>query len=523
MNFAIFAGLLFFFCMGSSEALYKRWLKNTDFENPLNWNVKPARAPCGNDRVIIPNDSPVIYMQMNTSLQELTLPKNGEVILGNGVQLAFTQQPSSDCPSANGDVEYTAVNPSSWFNPDNWCSTNTELADCQPASPVDTENVPCLNDDVVFLRHRSYYVTLGQNMQLTVKSLKITGTPFTTSSFTQFVNSTDGRKVFQAPASGGTTSVTITRRGCSDISGCACGNDQGQMLSTICGIKGKRCERSPCKTPVTPVGACCDMCGAVFNCTRGRGFNFNTFKTKLQRNFFNLYPNVTTAVSVTGQGFVQIVLKDLDGGDGSDSATLAAAMKADMDADLKNGGHKYALDAVTLSAESSGGGAAHHKGGGSSGLAGGSIAGIIIGLLLLIAIIAVIFLVYRRGRPDLSRIPSWPNWSRFSRNFTRFSTRREPPSGSATPPRILGPLDPGFNNPLYDSAPFDDANAREMELRSPMEEQPTFDVVGKDGTGFNNPLYAATPGFFTDASEAGTSTAVDMGEAKPAAKSFSRM
>ena len=58
-------------CAGSSDAVYKRWLKNTNFENPLNWNVQPPRAPCGNDRVIIPDDSPVVYFQMNTTLQEL--------------------------------------------------------------------------------------------------------------------------------------------------------------------------------------------------------------------------------------------------------------------------------------------------------------------------------------------------------------------------------------------------------------------------------------------------------------------
>ncbi|KAL8604878.1 hypothetical protein ACOMHN_028506 [Nucella lapillus] len=522
MNFVIFIGIVLLVCSGGIEASYKRWLKNTDFENPLNWNVQPPRAPCGNDRVLIPNGSPVIYLQTNTSLQELTLPKSGELILGNGVQLAFTPYPSTDCPSAGGDVEFTADTPSNWFNPDNWCATSAELTDCRPSSPVDTENVPCLNDDVVFLRHRSYYVTLGHDMQLTMKSLKITGTPFTTSTFGQYVSSADGRKMFQAPPSGAPTSLTITRRPCGDMAGCACGNDQGQMMNAICAIKGKTCERSPCKNPVTPVGACCDLCGAIFNCTRGRGFNFNAFQTKLQRTFFNLYPNVTTAVSVTGQGFVQIVLKDLDGGDGTDSVSLASRLKADLDADLKNGGHKYALDAFTLTGESSGG-KAHHKAGTTSSLAGGSVAGIIIAIILAVVVIAVVFLVYRRGRPDLSRMPSWHRFSRnFSRFSNRFSTRRESPLGSANPPRTLGPLDPGFNNPLYDSAPFDDSNAREMELRSPMEEQPTFDMMGKDDAGFNNPLYAATPGFFTDATVGGSST-VDIGEAKPAASSASKL
>ena len=74
------------------------------------------------------------------------------------------------------DVEFTALNPSKWLNPDNWCATATEQADCQPASPVDTENVPCVHDDSVFLRHQSYYVDLGTNLQFSMKTLKIAGT-----------------------------------------------------------------------------------------------------------------------------------------------------------------------------------------------------------------------------------------------------------------------------------------------------------------------------------------------------------
>lgn len=38
---------------------------------------------------------------------------------------------------------------------------------------------------------------------------------------------------------------------------------------------------------------------------------------------------------------------------------------------------------------------------------------------------------------------------------------------------------------------LDAPQAREMELRSPMEEQPTFDVAGSQG-GFENPMYGAT-------------------------------
>ena len=37
-------------------------------------------------------------------------------------------------------------------------------------------------------------------------------------------------------------------------------------------------------------------------------------------------------MSITGAGYVQLVLKDQDGGDGTDSYRLAALVKADVDA-----------------------------------------------------------------------------------------------------------------------------------------------------------------------------------------------
>ncbi|KAK7485022.1 hypothetical protein BaRGS_00023800 [Batillaria attramentaria] len=451
---------------GVSDAVYKRWLTDRNFENPNNWNA--GRPPCGNDRVIIPDDSPVIYMQMNTTLRELTLPKNGELILGNGVQLAFTQDAAdvTNCPQTGGDVEFTAVHAAKWVDPQNWCATTTELADCQPDSLLETERVPCVTDDVVFLRHRSYYVDLSHDLQLKVKTLKLTGTSFTTDSFTQYVNSTDGRKIFRLSSPGAPTTLSISRQGCNDVGGCACGNDQGQMQQQICAIQSKRCTRAKCKSPVMPVGACCDMCGVVINGTRGRGFNFNDFKNLLQTTFFDNNTDVTTAVSVTSAGNVQVVLQD---DSGQYSSQLAALIKADFDADLKNGGHKYALDAYVM-----------------TGSAADTSA--------------------HTGSPDFKlphapNLPSLPNLSRYLPSRSGFGPKRmrEPPSGSATPPRTIGPLDPGFANPLYDTAPFDDGNAREMELRSPIEEQPTFDISDK---GFNNPLYGtAGAAFFTDPTE----------------------
>ena len=47
---------------------------------------------------------------------------------------------------------------------------------------------------------------------------------------------------------------------------------------------------------------------------------------------------MTTAVSITGSGYVQLVLKDQDGGDGTDSNRLAALIEVDIEAGNKRRG-----------------------------------------------------------------------------------------------------------------------------------------------------------------------------------------
>lgn len=40
---------------------------------------------------------------------------------------------------------------------------------------LETEQVPCVNDDVVFQRYHTYYINLGSDLKLTVKTLKLMG------------------------------------------------------------------------------------------------------------------------------------------------------------------------------------------------------------------------------------------------------------------------------------------------------------------------------------------------------------
>jgi hypothetical protein len=55
--------------VSGSVGQFTKWLRNTDLNNPYNWDR--GNLPCGNDRMILPDDGPVVFMQLNTTIQEL--------------------------------------------------------------------------------------------------------------------------------------------------------------------------------------------------------------------------------------------------------------------------------------------------------------------------------------------------------------------------------------------------------------------------------------------------------------------
>ena len=61
--------LLCLLTVSTCDGLYNKWLKNTNLNNPYNWNA--GRLPCGNDRITITDESPVVFYQLNTTIQEL--------------------------------------------------------------------------------------------------------------------------------------------------------------------------------------------------------------------------------------------------------------------------------------------------------------------------------------------------------------------------------------------------------------------------------------------------------------------
>lgn len=73
------------------------------------------------------------------------------------------------------DVEFNVTYPRDWFDSNNWCETDSETGDCKTIARLDSEKVPCINDDVVYPSGNSFYVNLETGIDIKVNTFKITG------------------------------------------------------------------------------------------------------------------------------------------------------------------------------------------------------------------------------------------------------------------------------------------------------------------------------------------------------------
>jgi hypothetical protein len=172
-------------------------------------------------------------------------------------------------------------------------------------------------------------------------------------------------------------------------------------------------------------------------------------------------------------------------------------MLQDLNNDVAHRGHEYAIDGVKVSFVTDTSKPSHSANTGAGAeMTGGSIAGLVLGILVIIILIVVVvvFFVSRKSGKRIPmptfHLPSAPNLRGFPRRVPRATARVLP--GAFHQPHTASHIDPGFANPLYDSSPFDDGNfvMKEMEMiAATSEEQPTFEVP--EG-GFQNPLFGSS-------------------------------
>lgn len=73
------------------------------------------------------------------------------------------------------DIDFNATYAQDWFDPINWCSTDNETGACAQRPLLDTESIPCQNDDVIFPRRTSFFTNVETNQNIKINTLKISG------------------------------------------------------------------------------------------------------------------------------------------------------------------------------------------------------------------------------------------------------------------------------------------------------------------------------------------------------------
>ncbi|XP_077319837.1 protein amnionless isoform X2 [Lithobates pipiens] len=258
--------LLVLFLSGWVDAIYKRWIPNTNFENASNWAEQ--RLPCSQDKAVFASKKKVsVFVQSAHSLKSLYLPLDGEFILSPGA--GFMAAPAEDPTCGEGSlVNFGDVDHYQWFDPTLWQSVSIDaLENGNMLFNVDSERVPCQHDDVMFSSDTSFRVQVQETeSEIQLKSISVLGRKFSSGAeFGEYLASHTGRLQFPGPAQ-----PQVTNINCMDKTGCLCGNDrvQQEICSALLQNLGNKCPEVSCTKPLKPIGHCCGICGQSFGITK---------------------------------------------------------------------------------------------------------------------------------------------------------------------------------------------------------------------------------------------------------------
>ncbi|XP_071798371.1 protein amnionless-like [Asterias amurensis] len=375
--------------LGVCSCSSKQWKSNVNFNNPKNWDS--GKLPCANNRIVFPDTVQTVLLQTNiSSVKEIILPNNGQLLMLNDMVLSFSDTPSdADCSSE--DVNFISPDFKNWFDPDNW-------QDLDALVTVETERVPCQYDSVLFPEDQVFAVNVDASA--TIGRMSFSGKDKDTSQFNYFRNGPDGKLQFSESSA----SITIQGSACPKDSGCACGNDDPDTLKRICDQYS--CMPISCADAVTPIGGCCPLCGAILVMDYDVAtFNLADFNNRMHDDYHvhdtpNIANNrrkrrevdtgeVDIYTSMTSTGQIQMVLTDKESGssNGQKAITLGLQIMTDIQNDPESFG---VVDVVMHSSKD--------NTGAQGSVTGGAVAGIIIAVIIVVIVISTFGFIFLRRR-----------------------------------------------------------------------------------------------------------------------------
>ncbi|XP_074005837.1 protein amnionless [Numenius arquata] len=457
--------------LAAATAMYKQWIPNTNFETASNWDK--GRVPCASDVVHFEKNKVIsVFVGSPHVLTDMYLPLNGEFVLASGAGFAaFDGSWDPGCDSG-ATVRFADAEHHAWFDPTLWqpVPPNRELELGGRIFSVDEERVPCHYDDVIFQPETSFRVNVDSSQRVIhLRSISLMGQEF--SSPEAWAGYLGGPSALLQFHGNGTLQVTGT--GCPDKSGCACGNAPDGHR--ICAALGRQCPALTCRSPLQPLGHCCEVCGATINLDFTPEFDLQKYRDRLVQALLSQpkYAGVRMAISKVHKArtflgiipqsstpLIQIVL--IDDEVGAQTGTAAEQLAADIMEDIAQHGEALGISSgkmeVATGSTFSGQVGSHAM----SRITAGTISGLLFGLLLL----GGIFFLYRKGKLRLPVLRHPSLWNRMEDPVSP-----EPAS------------DKGFDNPMFDVEPPSAVPGEEM----------TQEIATKDHQVFYlNPLYDAS-------------------------------
>ncbi|KAK5614271.1 hypothetical protein CRENBAI_004242 [Crenichthys baileyi] len=422
--------VLLIFCLaGATNAFYKQWIPDTNYENKTNWDK--GDVPCGSDRVQFSSQRKVsVFVETTHAVQEMMLPMDGEIILNSGAGFYVLSGQDPGC-GAGVKTKFKDSESLHWYNPALWqaAATLNDLQDGHFLFSVHEESVPCQQDDVMFKALSSFRVdTSSSQTTIPVKSVSVLGKVFDSRlEFSEYLSSGSGQLQFH-----GSSAVTVGNPGCGDPTGCDCGNsvNHERICSAI------TCGSLSCKKPLLAMGHCCEVCGAIVTIHYTDGFNLQNYRERIRHLFLSLpqYKSIQLAMSkvlkpqrlmgiipLGSLPEIQVVI--LDG----ETGKLSEALARDMIKDVKSHGSILGITGGDIQMASEPGNSA------------GTVVGAVFGVLIMIMLIVIVVVLIRKGfvqMPPMPSMPSMPSLSRFRRNTNVGD--------------LNGEIHRGFDNPIFD-------------------------------------------------------------------------
>ncbi|XP_032995148.1 LOW QUALITY PROTEIN: protein amnionless [Lacerta agilis] len=436
--------LLFFYIflhlLGTSSAVYKQWIPDTNFENASNWDK--GRTPCSNDVILFRSSEVVsVYVQSSHSLTDMYIPLNGEFILAPGAGFAaFDGSFDPGCETAS-EVTFASADNFQWYDPTLWRAATSldNLDQGKHIFSVDEERVPCQYDDVIFPPETSFRVNIESSEQaIRLRSISVMGQKFTSdNTLAEYMQSSSAKLQFH-----GQGAFRLSNARCPDKSGCECGNaaDHDRICAALLKKSGNQCPQVMCKDPLKPVGHCCEMCGAIISLEYSAGFEIEVYQNRILHTFLSLPKNagIQAAVSKVREwqtflgtiprssaSFIQIVL--VDNRTGSETGTQAEQLAQDIVKDIAENGVPFGIAVRSLQSATG-----SNK---STQETGATIAGTVVVLFLVLLLLGAVLLLYRKG--TLRSLPSV--------HFTSLWSRKRDLDLSGET------ADKGFDNPIFDT------------------------------------------------------------------------